>query len=182
MKYISNSRVRSHMRTVFAQTKTRRYVNQDYSIMDLGNHMNIAAKHWQVAAQEFQNIQHSYSLPLPVMKQSRRCFWLPLFWDFQSFLSHLMAKPWVQTMWLQRNVNMLSAFGAETSIWEAKGKVAFDSKAQNANITNIARNCKFTPGYHVYKTKEKNFCMLKFAVVEGLSTVHVSVLSQAVQS
>ena len=52
---------------------------------------------------------------------------------------------------------MLPAFGAGTPVGEAEGKVALDSEAQNANITNITQNCKFTPGYHVYKTKEKYF-------------------------
>lgn len=143
------------MHIVCVQTKAKRCVNQEeYCVMDLGNHMNVSAKHWQVAAQDYQNIQHSYPLTLPMMKQSQGCFWPLLFWDFLSCLSQLMSKPCLQTMWLQR---MLSAFAAGAPLWEAEGKVALDSEAQNANITNTVQNFKFTPGYHVYKSKQKYF-------------------------
>lgn len=51
------------MHVVGAQTKAKRLVNQEEcGVLDLGNHMNITAKHCQVAAQDCQNIWHSHSL------------------------------------------------------------------------------------------------------------------------
>lgn len=174
IKLISKCSIITQVPIVCAQTKAKRHVNQEkYRVVDLGNHMDITAKHWQVAAQVSQNIQHLYSLSLPVMKQSWGCFWPPLFQDFLSFLTQLMAKPCVPTMWLQRNSNILTAVGAVTPVWEAKRTVALDSGAQNANITDIAQNWKLTPGYRVYKTQEKHFaCWNSLLLKDSFSSSH----------
>lgn len=59
------------MHVVCAQTKAKKLVNQEeYCVVDLGNHMNITGEHCQVAAHACQNIWHLYSLILAVMKKS----------------------------------------------------------------------------------------------------------------
>lgn len=156
------------MHIVCAQTKAKRHVNQeDYCDMDLWNHLSITAKYWQVPAQDSQNIQHSYSLSLPMMKQSWGCFWPPLFWDFLSFLSQLMAKSCIQTIWLQRNSNMLSAFGAGTPVWGWRRRGTW-FRSTKCKYCRHCTELKVHTSILCLQNWREVFCMLKFTVVEGL--------------
>lgn len=147
---------------------------REYCVIDVGNNMNITAKHWQIATQHSQNTCHLYSFTLPVMKQSRGCFWQPVFCFF-SVLSFPTGS------WTQHTIHITTKkFSCAFNSWcwcaslDGWKQVAIYSEAHRCKCYKHCMDCKVHTRTRCLQKKREVFCKLNFPVVEGLSPFHTN--------
>lgn len=157
--------------------KPRGLLIKEYCVMDLGKHMNITAEHCQAAAQDCQNIWHLYSWILSVMKQSWRCFWLPLFCE--CLLSFPAANKSLST-----NHKTAKKFKRAFSIWcslELKEKWHLLQKHKIQTSQTFYRSASSHQDTISPKLK-RNIWYTKVLCWRNFLPVHIRGLSQAIWS